>query len=91
MKRNPINALLFGLLLTAATACTEDPPPTLDGTDRKIIDSLYQMEVNRIKPVLDSLCESRFDSLLQVAVDSILEVRNAEIEKQLNRIREQQQ
>ena len=70
------------------TACTEPPLPSLNSKDRNLIDSLYKDQVVTLKPVLDSICDSRFDERVARAVDSIMEIRVREIEEQLRRIRE---
>ncbi len=68
-------------------ACTEPPPRTLTLAERRLADSLFQEEVKREKPLLDSLCEQRFDSLVEVMLDSILDVRKKAMDKQLQRLR----
>ena len=76
----------FGLWLAA---CTEPPPRVLTLEERRLVDSLLQQEIKRIKPGLDSLCELRFDSMVHLALDSILEERKLAMEKQLRRLREE--
>ena len=80
--------LLAGFLFTL-NACTDPPPPSLNAKDRELIDSLFRLEIKVLKPELDSLCDATFDQRVQVAVDSMLIVRRAEIERQLQRIRQQ--
>ncbi|HHJ50777.1 MAG TPA: hypothetical protein ENJ88_07765 [Phaeodactylibacter sp.] len=76
----------FGLWFSA---CTEPPPRVLTLEERRLVDSLLQQEIKRIKPGLDSLCELRFDSMVHLALDSILEERKLAMEKQLRRLREE--
>jgi hypothetical protein len=73
--------------LLQLTACTEPPLPSLNSKDRNLIDSLYRDEVAILKPMLDSICDSRFEERIAQAVDSIMEIRVREIEEQLRRIR----
>jgi hypothetical protein len=68
-------------------SCTEDPPPTLLYRDREIMDSLFKVQVDSLRPHLDSLCEARFDSAVQHKVDSMMEEREAERERYLERVR----
>ncbi|MCB0704705.1 MAG: hypothetical protein KDC34_05320 [Saprospiraceae bacterium] len=82
--------LLFICGFLGVISCTEDPPPTLGPKDIKIVDSLYQTEVILLKPILDSICEANYDSLLRRATDSMFTNRVEEIERQLERIRNQQ-
>lgn len=80
------------LLMTALlglTACTDPPPPTLSYKDRELVDSLYRHQVDSLKPIFDSLCTARFDSAVQFKTDSMLKVRTAEIQKALERLRQE--
>jgi hypothetical protein len=53
----------------------------LDRTLRRAIESTSAKEIVILRPILDSLCEARYDSLVQVAVDSIMEKRQLEIKQ----------
>jgi hypothetical protein len=68
-------------------ACTPDPPPTLNYKDRQMVDSLFRVQVDSLKPLLDSICDVRFDSAVQHTVDSIIQERQSEKEKYLERLR----
>lgn len=81
--------LLLGF--SGLAACTDPPPPSLNSKDREQIDSLYKLEVKALKEETDSLCATKHDSLLQVITDSIMSLRRAEIERQLQRIRQLEQ
>lgn len=87
ITKSLFRSLIFLLLLSFA-ACTAEAPITLTAKDRKLVDSLYLIEVGKIKPEIDSICESTFDSRVKRAVDSILAERRVEIEEQLRRIEE---
>ncbi|RMG77074.1 MAG: hypothetical protein D6714_20345 [Bacteroidetes bacterium] len=87
-KRLNINKLwilpfLFGVFLAG---CTEPPEPTLNGKERRLLDSIYRDSVKQLHPVFDSLCELTFDARVASAVDSLMEVRLTEIRKQMERI-----
>lgn len=85
-----ISAFSLTCFLFLQTACTADPPPTLRYKDREIVDSLFRVRIDTLKPFLDSLCEVRHDSAVRYKVDSILEVRISEKEKYLERLRKEQ-
>ncbi|HHM21861.1 MAG TPA: hypothetical protein ENJ20_07535 [Bacteroidetes bacterium] len=78
---------LTGCLLSVS--CTPDPPPTLRFKDRQIVDSLFRKNVDSLKPLLDSLCDLRFDSAVRYAVDSIIREREAEKEAYLKRLKKE--
>lgn len=82
-------AILF--CLTAWSGCTEDPPPALSYKDREMIDSLFRMKIDTLRPYLDSLCEARTDSMVKRNADSIMDERLGEIQRYLERIRQEEQ
>ena len=53
----------------------------LDRTMRRTIDTTAAKQIVILRPILDSLCEERYDSLVQTAVDSIMEKRQLEIKR----------
>ena len=53
----------------------------LDRTMRRAIDTTAAKQIVILRPILDSLCEDRYDSLVQIAVDSILKKRQLEIKR----------
>ena len=77
--------MLFSLSLFCR--CTEDPEPTLNFRERELVDSLYRMKLDTLKPVLDSLCTAHFDSAVAFKSDSMMKVRTAEVQKYLERLR----
>jgi hypothetical protein len=89
--KNKTAFLLSAFFFLLATACTEDPPPTLTYKDRELADSLYRLQVDTLNPVMDSLCKARFDSAVQHNVDSMMAERLSEIEKYLERIKRETQ
>jgi len=76
-------------VLAILAACTEPPPPTLAYKDREIVDSLFRKQVDSLKPLYDSACAARFDSAVQFKTDSMLKVRTAQIQKALERLRQE--
>lgn len=74
--------LLVGLILGA---CSPPPPPSLSFDDREKVDSLFNIEYDKIKDTLDVLCANIKLKTVQPAVDSILLVRLQEIAKQKSR------
>jgi hypothetical protein len=74
--------LLVSLIIQA---CSPPPPPTLSFEDRDKVDSLFNIEYDKIKDTLDVLCASIKLKTIQPAVDSILLVRLREIAKQKSR------
>jgi hypothetical protein len=79
------------LLLIMLAACTPEPAPTLSFNEREQVDSLFKLHVDSLRPVLDSLCNARLDSAVQFKTDSLMKMRMAEIEKYLQRIKQQTQ
>lgn len=78
------SALLFSFFLVVGC---ESTIPGLSSAERKLVDSLYRDEMKIFRPELDSFCVVLKDSLLPIYVDSMEKARLAEIEKQLERIK----
>lgn len=76
-------------LALMAFGCTEAPEPTLSYKERELVDSLFRLQVDSIRPKLDSLCTARHDSTVLFKVDSMLKVRLAEKQKYLDRLRQE--
>ncbi len=92
MKRQTTARIVIALtasLYFGGTGCSDPPPRTLTLAERKLADSLFQEEIKKLKPKLDSLCELRFDSLVASALDSMLEVRKTLMKKQLERLQKE--
>ncbi len=87
--KNQVLLFYISILVIAMQACTEAPPPTLAYKDRELVDSLYRHQVDSLKPIFDSRCATRFDSAVQFKTDSMLKVRTAEIQKALERLRQE--
>jgi hypothetical protein len=84
-----INVLvLFFSLALLCVACTEEPPPTLNYKDRQLVDSLFKLQVDSLRPRYDSICNAQFDSLVKHHTDSMMDARMKEIEKYLQRIKQ---
>jgi hypothetical protein len=88
LKINIIKIFSLSVVLSILLAfgCTEPPTPTLNSKERRLVDSLYKDSIQVLRPFLDSLCDLNFDGDVAFAVDSMMEIRLAEIRKQLARI-----
>ncbi len=73
---------LFSMQFFACSGCATQAP-RIRSADRKIIDSLYKMEVEILKLEMDSLCNLSFDERLKYTVDSIMTVRLVERKNRL--------
>ncbi|MBK7409267.1 MAG: hypothetical protein IPL49_07015 [Saprospirales bacterium] len=82
-----MRVILLSLFLITLSACGEETPLTLSWEEKSLVDSLYKEEIARIRPELDSLCDSRFDSLITFYTDSLWTDRIQEINRQLERIK----
>lgn len=83
---------VLSLLLTAGlylVACTDPPVPKLSYYDREIVDSLYLLRYDSLKPELDTMCVTIQRNIMLTAVDSIMEQRLREIAKLKNRYSQQ--
>lgn len=89
MKKQGLRLCLLVAAVAMLAACTEPPPPTLAYKDRELVDSLFRLQVDSLKPLYDSLCTAHFDSAVQFKTDSMLKVRTAEIQKALERLRQE--
>jgi len=86
MMRFPCRIWLALLAGSLTTACTEDPPLSLSGEDRAMVDTLYSRQVDGLRQELDSLCDLLMERELQATIDSMLRVRRAEEEALRRRI-----
>ncbi len=87
MNRSNAGRSVFQLLLSAAAlaililgSCErpEEAPIRLTTSERIRIDTLVNLEIDTLRPVMDSICEVRFDEMVSRALDSIIEVRKRE-------------
>ncbi len=62
-------------------SCTDPPPEQLTYKQRKLGDSLAQIEMKRVADSIDSTCELRFEEYVQTAYDSILRNRKKDIQR----------
>lgn len=76
-------SLSFGFLISSC----ESTIPGLSSAERKMADSIYRDEMKIFRPEMDSFCAVFKDSLLPIYIDSMEKSRLAEIEKQLERIK----
>jgi len=80
-KAKTSTLLLLGIFM-AFSSCKEEEP-RLTRAHRKVVDSLVQKEKVRIRPIIDSLCDIRYEKELKVKADSIVEERMAEIKRKI--------
>jgi hypothetical protein len=73
---------LFIMQCVACSGCAKQAP-RIRSADRKIIDSLYKMEVEVLQVEMDSLCNLSFEERLAYTVDSIMTVRLVERKNRL--------
>ncbi len=76
--------IILGLLLAGSvlggSGCQEDPSFLL-ASQRTRIDTTVAKQVALLGPVMDSLCDQRFDAMVEGARDSIMKVKLEEIRK----------
>ena len=89
MKKKTHKYWPLAVPLALLAACTEPPPPTLAYKDREVVDSLFRLRVDSLKPIYDSHCAASFDSAVQFKSDSMTKVRTAEIQQALERLRQE--
>lgn len=89
MKKQGRIFCLLAISMALLTACTEQPAPTLAYKEREVVDSLFRQQVDSLKPLFDKRCASQFDSAVQFKTDSMLTVRTAQIQKALERLRQE--
>ncbi len=61
-------------------SCGNDPGTQvrLSSEERRLVDTMFLEQVKIAAPILDSICDSRFEREVRAAVDSIVKVRKAE-------------
>ncbi len=69
-------------------SCSDPPPLTLRYSDRELVDSLYNLEYEKIIDSLNTNCEILTKSKMNTTIDSILRVRLIEVAKQKNRYKQ---
>lgn len=62
------------LLLHPVTGC-EKRPEALDRDTIRMIDTMTTKEIQRLRPELDSLCETRTEDYIRYYVDSLVSAR----------------
>ena len=92
MTQLPTYILLLVVVSSALIgACTDPPPPSLNGADRKLVDSLYRDSASFVRLELDSLCALRTPPLVAHLTDSLLGARLDERLRQLERLQKRPQ
>jgi hypothetical protein len=77
---------IISFFFLAILSCEEEAPQSLSWEEKTLLDSLYNDEVLKIHPAMDSLCDLRYDSLVSFYRDSLWNQRIEEITRQLERI-----
>ena len=72
---------MIGICAIAILASCGKREVRLDRATKRAIDTTAAKQIVILRPILDSLCDARYDSLVQVAVDSIMEKRQLEINR----------
>lgn len=80
-----IKLFSYTTIIILFLACSDPPVPALLYEDRKIVDSLYQLEYENIVDSLDAACDTMLATQIDETVDSILKIRLVEIIKQKQR------
>lgn len=75
----------LGLYTIMLLGCSEPPPLSLRYSDREVVDSLYNLEYEKIIDSLNTKCETLTTSKMNNTIDSILRIRLIEVAKQKNR------
>lgn len=76
MKRNLSSRILMPtLLLLMASGCFSPEDIKLTEPQKRAhVDSVYQLEYERLQPILDKSCADNFEKLTNRAVDSLVNV-----------------
>jgi hypothetical protein len=69
------------LTMISFTGCTSDKDTSLSYEEKKYVDSLYQIQLSKIKVEQDSICNIHRDTIYKYALDSIYETRVKEVEE----------
>jgi len=85
MNHGMINLYYLIILILLLTACSDPPAPALLYEDRQVVDSLYQLEYEKIIGSLDTACQKMLEEQIEPTVDSILKIRLVEIVRQKQR------
>jgi len=89
LKRYVLKLYSTMTIITLMLACSDPPAPALLYEDRKIVDSLYQLEYEKIVDSLDAACDTMLRVQMDATVDSILKIRLVEIVKQKQRYQQE--
>ena len=81
---------ISAIVVILLSSC-EFEPPDLSIQERKIADSIYRETIKPLREEMDSTCQFMQDRLILVYRDSMLKAREAEIQKQLERIKNLEQ
>ena len=79
--------LFWGIVLGGVflSSSCEPPPPSLNASHRKHIDTLVKEQNALIRAEVDSICEAQFDTEVARMRDSIFELRYQEFKEKLGK------
>lgn len=80
------NRCLVGILLCVLFIGCDDTEPKqrINAHQRKLLDSLYSVEIKAVKKEAGYICNDLRDSLFPLYVDSIRELRLIEVDQIIN-------
>ncbi len=76
--------LLFSCLFLQS--CVEDTFEQ-DRALRVAVDTLYENEISRLNPILDSLCALRMETEVAKVTDSLIAVRKKAVQETIDRLK----
>ncbi len=88
--KNLFPAALFVCLLMSCEP-PEEAPIRLTSRERIQIDTLANLQIDSLRPVMDSICEAAKPAFLKRSVDSLVQMRRLEEAKLRARIQREQQ
>lgn len=78
MIRSVIGIFIL-VIIFSSFGCEKKANNPLTRAERKLVDSLYRLEIDSLRTNLDQWCKEKYDSIYQEAVDSIMDLRINEI------------
>jgi len=77
--------LYVALLLLLLTSCSEYELLEHQKECKRLADSTYRKDLNRLVADTDSLCDLNYDTYYQASLDSLIPARMAEVKKLINK------
>ena len=79
MNKKLLLILLSGLFFNVFLSSCGKTDKAFSEDEKKIIDSLYRVKLNKSKSKLDSICDSVYQAQFPIFIDSIKKLRKKEI------------